>query len=167
MNAPRPLTETQLRVMKPLVMLFSRLHVWLFKRSGGRRFNRMGGGEVCVVRMTGAKSGAVREFPLMCIPHGDDILLVASFAGAPRHPVWYHNLVRHPRVEILTGGQSRAMTARLAGADEKAALWPVCCASYPDFARWPVCCASYPDFARYQQRTVRDIPVFVCEAART
>jgi len=150
MSPPRPITEAQLRFLKPIVRLFSRLHIGLFKLSRGRLFHRMGGGDVCIARMTGARSGAVREFPLMCIPHGENVLLVASFAGAPRHPVWYHNLVRHPRVEIMAGGRTRPMRARLASPDEKAALWPLCC-------------ASYPDFARYQQRTGRDIPVFVCE----
>lgn len=152
MNAPRPVSDAQMRYLKPLVKAFSRFHVWLYKQSGGRLFGRLQGTEICIVRMTGARSGAVREFPLMYIPHGDDVLLVASFAGAPRHPVWYHNLVKHPEIEVIVGGVARRMIARLADAAEKA-------------ERWPHCCTAYPDFRRYQARTVRDIPVFICAPA--
>lgn len=150
MASPRPITETQLRLMKPALKAFARLHVLLYKLSGGRLFNRMGGGEICIVRMTGARSGQTREYPLMHVPYGDGIVLVASLAGSPRNPVWYYNLVAHPEFEVTVGRETRQLTARLASADEKRALWPLCC-------------RIYPDFALYQRRTGRDIPLLICE----
>ena len=153
MGSPRPITEAQLRLIKPGLKVFTQLHVSLYKWTGGRLFNRMGGGEICIVKMTGAKSGNSREFPLMHVPYRDGIVLVASLAGGPRHPVWYHNLIKHPEIEVTIGTNTRQLTARIASADEKAALWPLCC-------------QAYPDFALYQRRTLRDIPVFICEPTK-
>ena len=73
-------------------------------------------------------------------------------AGAPRHPQWYYNLVRYPDIEVNIRGERLRLVARLATDAEKAEVWPLCC-------------KHYPDFERYQQRTSRDIPVFICAPA--
>jgi len=112
--------------------------------------NAMGGTPVCLVTMTGAKSGRRRSIPLMYVPYGEAVILVASLGGMPKNPVWYYNLLEHPNIIVEQGGRRRALKARLAGADEKARLWPICV-------------EQYPPFAKYQRRTTRDIPVFVCE----
>jgi F420H(2)-dependent quinone reductase len=150
MQRQRRITETQIRLVKPGLKLFTRFHVFLYKLTGGRLFNRMGGGEVCIVKMTGAKSGQSREFPLMYVPYRKGIVLVASLAGAPRHPIWFHNLVKHPQIEVTVGPNVHQLVARIASKEEKAEVWPLCC-------------RVYPDFQRYQDRTERDIPVFICE----
>ena len=150
MSSPRRITEKQMRLVKPLLKVFTSLHVFLYKVSGGKLFNKMGGGEICIVKMTGAKSGQAREFPLMYVPYHNGIVLVASLAGAPNHPVWYHNLIRHPRLEVTTGPVTKRLKARIASKEEKATVWPLCC-------------QVYPDFQLYQDRTDRDIPVFICE----
>lgn len=133
-----------------LLRAMTRTHVFLHRLTGGRLFNRLGGDEVCFVTMTGAKTGRSRTIPLMYVPHGDNLLLVASQGGAPRNPVWYHNLVEHPEIEVVQRGRKHSLRARLAGAEEKPALWPVCDSHY----------APYAD---YRARTTRDIPIFVCE----
>ena len=153
MNTPRPITETQMRLVKPSLKVFTKLHVFLYKLAGGRWFNRMSGGEICIVKMTGAKSGKSREFPLMYVPYQDGIVLVASLAGGPRHPVWYHNLVKYPQFTVTVGRDTRQLIARRASREEKIAVWPLCC-------------QVYPDFALYQRRTQRDIPIFICEPFR-
>ncbi len=127
----------------------TRVHVLLHRLTGGG-LNRLGGDEVCFVTMTGAKSGRTLTIPLMYVPHAAGVLLVASQGGAPRNPVWYHNLVKHPDIEVEHRGQRLNLRARRAEPAEKAALWPVCDASY----------APYAD---YRERTTRDIPIFVCE----
>ena len=103
MASPRRITEAQMRLVKPGLKLFTAFHVFLYKFTGGRLFNRIGGGEICIVKMTGAKSGQTREFPLMYVPYRNGIVLVASLAGAPSHPVWYHNLVKYPQFEVTVG----------------------------------------------------------------
>ena len=108
------------------------------------------GDEVCFVTMTGAKSGRTRTVPLMYVPHGEGVLLVASQGGAPKNPVWYHNLVKHPELEVEHRGDRKQLRARIAGPEEKAGLWPTCD-------------QHYAPYAEYRTRTTRDIPLFVCE----
>ena len=133
-----------------VVKTVARAHVFLNRLSGGRLFNTLGGDEVCFVTMKGAKSGRSLTIPLMYVPYRDGVLLVASLGGAPRHPVWYHNIVKHPEIAVSHRGRRMKLRARVAAPEEKPALWPLCDARY----------APYAD---YRKRTTRDIPIFVCE----
>ena len=133
-----------------LMKLWTRAHVLLNRLSGGRAFNTMKGDEVCFVTMTGAKSGRRITIPLMYVPYGGGVLLVASLGGAPKSPLWFGNLVKHPDIVVRYRTHKLELTARLARAEEKAQLWPICDARY----------APYAD---YRARTTRDIPIFVCE----
>lgn len=128
----------------------TRTHVFLHRLSGGRLFNSIAGDEVCFVTMKGAKSGRTLTIPLMYVPYRDGVLLVASQGGAPKNPVWYHNLVKYPDITVTHRDRRMELRARLAIADEK-----------PDL--WPICDKHYAPYAEYRKRTSRDIPVFVCE----
>ena len=128
----------------------TRMHVALHRLSGGRLFNTLTGDDVCFVTMTGARSGRRLPIPLMHVPPAGGVLLVASQGGAPKNPVWYNNLVKHPEIDVSHRGRSMKLKARLASAEEKPALWPICDQHY----------APYAD---YRARTSRDIPVFICE----
>ncbi len=128
----------------------TRFHVILHRLSGGRRFNSVGGNDVCFVTMKRAKSGRTLTIPLMYIPYGAGVLLVASQGGAPKNPGWYFNLVKYPDIEVSQRDRRMTLRARVATADEKPELWPICDQHY----------APYAD---YRARTNRDIPVFVCE----
>jgi deazaflavin-dependent oxidoreductase (nitroreductase family) len=130
----------------------TRTHLFLHRLTGGRMFNTLQGDEVCFVTMTGAKSGRTLTFPLMYVPYQEGVLLVASQGGAPKNPVWYNNLVKHPDISVSHRGKRMKLRARLASAEEKSALWPIC----DDH---------YAPFAEYRARTARDIPMFVCEPA--
>ena len=132
-----------------ILKLVTRIHVLLNELSGSRLGNTMGGDEVCFVGTTGRKTGQARTIPLMYVPHGDDVLLVASQGGAPKNPVWYHNLVAHPDITIRHGTTTGNFRARPANPDEKDALWPICD-------------QHYAPFAEYRTRTSRDIPIFIC-----
>ena len=134
-----------------LLKLISRINVIVYRLSGGRMMNKLSGMPIVLVEMTGAKSGKTRTIPLMYVPHDGGFLLVASQGGAPRHPVWYHNLVTHPDIRITFEGRTSAYHARQVSEEEKSALWPVCC-------------EYYPPYEEYQGRTERRIPVFSCEA---
>tara|TARA_B110000881_G_scaffold169845_1_gene153406 strand:+ start:355 stop:801 length:447 start_codon:yes stop_codon:yes gene_type:complete len=133
-----------------VLKLFTKVNVIVYKLTGGRLMGKLSGMPILLVEMKGARSGKKRTIPLMCVPHGDGFLLVASQGGAPKHPVWYHNLVAYPDVRITFGGQTRPMNSRRVLDEEKAQLWPICCEYYPP----------YQD---YQARTDRNIPVFLCE----
>ncbi len=127
----------------------TRVHVFLHKLTGG--LNTLGKDDVCFVTMTGARSGRTITIPLMYVPHEGGVLLVASQGGAPKNPVWYNNLVKHPDIEVEHRGRHMTLRARLADAAEKPALWPLCD-------------ERYAPFADYRARTTRDIPMFVCES---
>src|SRR3954452_15369787 len=71
----------------------------------------------------GAKSGAERTVPLLGTRSGDAIVLVASKAGDPRHPAWFHNVRAHPDVAVTVRGERRPMRARVAAGDERERLW--------------------------------------------
>ena len=134
------------RVAKAL----SKLQVLVYRLSSGRIASTFQGFPICLVTMAGRSAGREITLPLMYVPHGEAILLVASFGGASRHPAWYRNLVANPTVFIRVNGRRLKMRARQAESAEKALLWPLCV-------------ASYPEFSTYQKRTNRDIPVMVCE----
>lgn len=147
---PRPITETQTKVIKWLMTPFSRFNAWRYIQSKGASMGTFAGRDICVASMIGAKSGKQRDVPLMYVPYQDGVILVASLGGAPRHPTWYYNLVKNPDIDVYVKGEKLALRARRASPEEKARVWPICC-------------EHYPDYATYQARTERDIPVFICE----
>ncbi|MEU9122606.1 nitroreductase family deazaflavin-dependent oxidoreductase [Streptomyces sp. NPDC048506] len=128
--------------------------VELYEGSGGRQGTTLRGMPVVVLTTRGAKSGKIRKSPLMRVEHDGAYAVVASMGGAPKHPVWYHNVVADPRVELQDGPVRRDMTAREVTGEEKA-LW------------WRRAVEAYPDYEDYQKQTDRQIPVFVVEPAAT
>ena len=121
-----------------------------YESSGGTDGTMLRGMPVVVMTMRGARSGKLRKVPVMRVEHGGAYAVVASKGGAPEHPLWYHNLVANPRVDLQDGPDRREVTARQVSGDERAA-W------------WERAVAAYPDYAEYQLRTQRQIPVFVLE----
>jgi deazaflavin-dependent oxidoreductase (nitroreductase family) len=105
---------------------------------------------IVLVTIRGAKSGKLRYTPLMRVEHDGRYGLVASKGGAPEHPLWYHNLTANPHVELQDGTVTKEYDARELSGDERAA-W------------WERSVAAYPPYAEYQEKTDRQIPVFVLE----
>jgi F420H(2)-dependent quinone reductase len=128
----------------------TREQVELYESSGGTSGTTMRGMPVIVITSRGAKSGKVRKTPVMRVEHEGKYAAVASLGGAPKHPVWYFNLVAHPAIEVQDGPVKQDMTARELSGDEKAD-W------------WQRAVAAFPDYAAYQRKTAREIPVFVLE----
>ncbi|MGW3731123.1 nitroreductase family deazaflavin-dependent oxidoreductase [Streptomyces sp. F001] len=129
-----------------------REQVELYESSGGTKGGTLQGTSMPVIVLTtrGAKSGKIRKTPLMRVEHGGRYAAVASLGGAPKHPVWYHNVKADPHVELQDGAVKRDMTAREVTGAEKAE-W------------WERAVAAYPPYAEYQTKTDREIPVFVLE----
>ncbi len=149
-SKPRPITETQIKLLKWLMVPFSRFNARRYIKSQGRSMGRFNGCEICVASMIGARSGKRRDVPLMHVPYKEGVILVASLGGAPKHPTWYYNLGKNPDIDVHVRSEKLALRARRASPEEKAQVWPICC-------------EHYPDYATYQARTDRDIPVFICE----
>jgi deazaflavin-dependent oxidoreductase (nitroreductase family) len=126
--------------------------VALYEGSGGLEGTTLRGMPVVVVTSRGARTGKLRKTPLMRVEHDGEYACVASLGGAPRNPVWYHNVKKNPRVELQDGSVTRDYDAREVFGDEKA-TW------------WERAVAAYPDYADYQKNTERQIPVFVLSPA--
>src|SRR5438445_647098 len=75
------------------------------------------GRDVLILTTRGAKSGDTRESPLVYTRDGDHYVIVASKGGAPTHPSWYHNLVKHPEVGVEVLGKKFDALAHIAGGD--------------------------------------------------
>ena len=86
-------------------MLFFKIYMTIqsivFRLSGGRLMNKLKGSDICVVQMQGAKSGKVRNIPLMYVPYEEGVVLVASMGGADQHPSWYWNLKANPQIKVF------------------------------------------------------------------
>ncbi|MGH3881562.1 MAG: nitroreductase family deazaflavin-dependent oxidoreductase [Actinophytocola sp.] len=130
----------------------SRNQVAEFEASDGARGNTLRGMPVIILTTVGAKSGKIRKTPLMRVESEGRYAVVASLGGAPKHPVWYHNVKANPHVELQDGAVRQDMLAREVTGAEKAD-W------------WETAVEAYPDYADYQRKTDRDIPVFVLEPA--
>jgi F420H(2)-dependent quinone reductase len=127
--------------------------VELYERSKGAEGNDLQGVPIIILTTKGAKSGKLRKTALMRVEHAGTYAVVASKGGAPEHPVWYHNLVANPQVELQDGPAPADFVAREVTGDEKA-TW------------WDRAVAVWPDYAEYQTKTDRQIPVFVIEPVR-
>lgn len=130
----------------------ARIQAERFEATDGREANTLRGVPIIVLTSVGARTGAIRKTPLMRVEHDGRYAVVASMGGAPKHPVWYHNLVAHPRVELQDGAVKREYDARELTGDERAEWW----------AR---AVGVWPDYDAYQERTERLIPVFLLEPA--
>jgi len=127
---------------------YSRINVLVYRWSLGRLMNTaMGGYPICIITLTGAKTGRTRRIPLIHVPDGDDVLLVGSQAGLDRDPIWVRSLRTHPEIGITFAGRTRPYRSRELDPNEKRDAWPRLC-------------SVYPAYDTYQARTDRDIPVF-------
>ncbi|MFG1966064.1 nitroreductase family deazaflavin-dependent oxidoreductase [Nonomuraea sp. NPDC049028] len=137
---------------EPSTAQWVREQVELYESSGGTKGTTLmdTGLPVVVLTNLGAASGKIRKTPLMRVEHEGRYAVVASQGGAPKHPVWYFNLKAEPRVELQDGPVKQDMRAREVTGTEKAE-W------------WQRAVAAYPPYADYQEKTDREIPVFVLE----
>ncbi|MFF0142711.1 nitroreductase family deazaflavin-dependent oxidoreductase [Streptomyces sp. NPDC005227] len=137
---------------EPSKAQFVRDQVELYESSGGTQATTLQDLPVVILTTLGAKSGKIRKTPVMRVEQSGSYAVIASMAGAPTHPVWYHNAVADPRVELQDGPARQDMLAREVAGDEKA-LW------------WARAVEAFPDYAEYQTKTDREIPVLVLDPA--
>lgn len=126
---------------------FNRNVVEEFRANGGKVGGPFEGGNLLLLHTTGAKSGKPRLSPLAYLTVDGKMLIVGSYAGAPKDPAWVHNLRANPKVHIEVGTEAFDATAReLPDAEREAA--------YPKIVE------AAPVFAEYQSKTTRTIPLF-------
>ena len=125
--------------------------VELYEASGGTEGTTLRGLPVILVTNTGWKTGATRKTPLMKVTDGNRYILIASQGGAPKHPLWYHNLKADSKVEIRDGINVYSMVAKeVNDTNERSRLWKLAV-------------EAFPPYQEYQDKTERTIPVFLAE----
>lgn len=137
----------------PALTRVAGLHTRAYRATGGRIGQRIPGvpGSMCLLDHVGAKSGIKRTTPLLYVPDGEDVVLVASKGGYPKHPAWFHNLKANPETTVQVGGEKIPVRARVADAAERKRLWPMAE-------------EAWPGFRTYQKRSQgREIPMVVLE----
>jgi deazaflavin-dependent oxidoreductase (nitroreductase family) len=121
-----------------------------FRASRGANDDPFAGRPLLLLTTIGAKSGRHHTTPLMYVPDGDRLLVIASNAGAPTHPHWYYNLLAHPQATVEVGNETfEAGAVVLAGAERQQI--------------WDKIAASYPFFTDHQAKIVREIPLIALE----
>jgi deazaflavin-dependent oxidoreductase (nitroreductase family) len=105
---------------------------------------------IVVITSRGHKSGKLRKNPVMRVEKDGVYAAIASKGGAPEHPEWYHNFVKHPVVDLQDGPVKKTYSVRIAEGEERAE-W------------WERSVAQYAPYAEYQENTDREIPVFLLE----
>lgn len=137
------------RVLDRVVAVVTALHVRLYRGTDGRLGHRLPGmPTILLLDHVGARSGRRRTTPLLYTAVDDDLVLIASKAGAPRNPAWLHNLRAHPEVTVQVRDEVHAVRAREAGPAERDRLWALAV-------------RTYPTYDSYRARTDRHIPVVV------
>lgn len=123
-----------------------------FEASSGQRANtlRDTGDPIVVITSRGAKSEKLRKNPVMRVERDGKYAAVASLGGAPKNPVWYHNFLAHPEVDLQDGAEKHTYRARILEDDERTD-W------------WQHCVNTWATYAEYQKKTDREIPVFLLE----
>lgn len=136
----------------PVLTRMMKAHTFLYRATGGL-IGHTGPGlpTMLLLDHVGAKSGIRRTIPLVYVRDGDDLVLIASKGGHPKHPAWFHNLRANPETTVQVGREKRAVRARVATPEERPRLWQRAVDSWSGFASYQ---ARIPD---------REIPVVVLE----
>jgi deazaflavin-dependent oxidoreductase (nitroreductase family) len=129
---------------------FWRLHVPIYRASGGRLLGRVMGMPVLLLDTVGRKSGQRRTNALTWFPKGSDFVVIASVLGEPRDPGWWLNLSASPETTVQVGRERIAVRAREAEGGEREQIWSAVV-------------AQVPEYDEYRARTARRIPVVVLE----
>lgn len=121
-----------------------------FRANGGKVGGPYEGVPLLLLTTTGARSGKAYTTPLAYFTDGDRFIIVASAAGRPKNPAWYHNLIAHPQVAIDLGSESYNLTATVVADEERERLWSKIT-------------TQNPVFAGYQTKTTRRIPIIALQ----
>ncbi len=132
------------------MLAFNRTVIEEFRANGGRVTGQFAGAPLLLLTTTGEKSGEARTTPLVYSSDGNRIVIIASYAGAPKHPAWFLNLRANPEVTIELDDETFAARAIIPDGEERQRLFDQQA-------------AAMPQFNEYQSKTSRQIPVVVIE----
>jgi deazaflavin-dependent oxidoreductase (nitroreductase family) len=133
-----------------MLRALGKLNVPVYRLTRGRVLGKVGKAPVLLLTSTGRRSGQQRTAPVVYLADGANVIVIGSNAGNERAPAWSFNLKANPDADVEIYGERRAVRARIAEGEERAELWRKMNAQY----------AGFDD---YEERTSRDIAVFVLE----
>jgi deazaflavin-dependent oxidoreductase (nitroreductase family) len=128
--------------------VITKVHIRLYQATNGILGASLDGLDILLLTTRGRKTGLARTVPLPYFPHAEGYMVVASYAGGPKNPAWYDNLVADSTVEVQVRGRRFQARATPAGPAERPTLWSSITAAS----------ANYAD---YQRIAPREIPVVV------
>jgi len=117
-----------------------------FRANGGKVGGPFKGAPMLLLTTKGAKSGETRVNPLVYLEDGSRYVIIASYAGAPTNPPWFHNLIADPAVTIEVGAQTLKVKGDVVAEPDRSRL-------YQKME------SMMPAFTEYRQKTKRTIPV--------
>ena len=126
---------------------FAAEHVRQYLESNGASVDHPAAGHLILLYTTGRTSGQIRRTPLRYFAVGDDLVVAASYGGAPEHPDWYLNLRADPKVWVRRDADLYEATAVPVDGEDRDRIWET------------VVVSQAPQFADYQTTTPRVIPV--------
>ena len=133
---------------RTLIRAVTWIHRVLYVATGGFIGGMIAGAPQLLLTTVGRKSGRHFTVPLLCLPYGADLVVVASYGGCAEAPQWWKNLQVSPTGWVQLGAHRWEVVAERACEELKAELWPVFC-------------HYYPGYEVYQARTDRTIPLVV------
>lgn len=133
---------------RTLIRAVTSFHTFLYRLTGGFLGGLIAGAPQLLLTTIGRKSGRRFTVPLLSLPHGADLIVVASYGGCAQAPQWAQNLAANPQGWVQLGPHHWEIQARLADPELQKEMWPV-------FCRY------YPGYVQYQERTDRPIPLIV------
>jgi F420H(2)-dependent quinone reductase len=151
MPSDRTLSRFSMSLPAGVLRSVGKLNVPLYRASRGRMFATWGRAPVLLLTTTGRRSGQQRTAPVVYMDDGARLVVIGSNAGNVRPPAWSLNLRASPAGTVQIGAQRKAVKARIAEGEERAELWRKVNELY----------AGFDD---YDERTARDIAVFVLES---
>ena len=75
-------------------------------RANGGKVAQFGDAPLVILHTIGAKSGELREIPLVALVEGDELIVFASKGGAPDNPDWAYNLRANPSITVEYGTET-------------------------------------------------------------
>jgi F420H(2)-dependent quinone reductase len=137
-----------------MIRMIAGTHEFWYRLSGGIIGGRVGGLPILLLTTTGRKSGKKRTMPLVYLPDGENMIVIASNGGADQHPAWWLNLRSNPKAEVQVGRDTKTVVAEKATGEERDRLW-----------RQVV--ELYHGYDEYSRMTEREIPVVTLRPERS
>ena len=137
--------------MWPVLSRLMKGHAAVYRATRGVVGHRFPGAPpMLLLDYVGARSARKRTTPLVYVRDGENVVVVASKGGHPKHPAWFHNLRANPDATVQIGAERLPVHARVATPAERERLWP-------EAVR------IYGPYRSYQERTEREIPLVILE----